>query len=170
MRTDSLGRQINEKSHEHLIKHGGCVNHKTTYQCWQDMKQRCYNQKSKQYKNYGARGIAVCERWINSFEHFFCDMGRKPDGMSIERIDVNGMYEPSNCKWASNRDQQRNKRTVNIFEHNGLKMTMREWAKHLGIHEGTLSYRLNKGYPVDMILSKEKFLYGSIGAMAARGK
>lgn len=75
------------------------------------MKQRCCNPKHRSYKNYGARGIKVCERWLNSFENFYSDMGAKPKGYTIERINDNGHYEPSNCKWATVAEQNRNKRT-----------------------------------------------------------
>jgi hypothetical protein len=119
------------------------------------MKYRCSNPKSQQYKNYGGRGISVCSRWLEKFDNFLGDMGEKPEGMSIERIDVNGNYEPNNCKWATNLEQQKNKRNCQIIEFNGKKMTIREWAKEIGRHEATLSYRVRIGLPVHEILSPE---------------
>jgi hypothetical protein len=74
------------------------------------MKQRCLNYNSKDYTNYGGRGIKVCDRWINSFINFYNDMGDRPLGTSIDRIDVNGNYEPSNCRWSTSKEQQNNKR------------------------------------------------------------
>lgn len=135
---------------------------KSTYQCWSDMKQRCYNPNAQQYKNYGERGISVCKSWIESFDNFLSDMGVKPDGMSIERINVNGNYEPSNCKWATALEQARNQRNRRYIEFNGLRMTTREWATKIGISEAALARRSNIGWtpeqmittPVDSIKTK----------------
>lgn len=90
------------------FKHGLCK-HKL-YTTWKGLKQRCYNPNSQRYKDYGGRGIKVCDRWINSFQNFLDDMGERPKGKSIDRIDVNGNYEPSNCRWASPIEQSHNKR------------------------------------------------------------
>jgi hypothetical protein len=79
------------------------------YECWVSMRQRCGNRNSKSFAYYGGRGITVCERW-HSFESFLADMGPRPDGYSIERVNNNGDYEPSNCKWIPKRDQSRNRR------------------------------------------------------------
>ncbi len=92
-------------------KHG--MARTSTYVCWQDMKNRCYNPNVKAYKHYGGRGITVCDRWLdseNGFINFLNDMGEKPKGLSIDRIDVNGNYEPSNCRWATASQQSINKR------------------------------------------------------------
>ena len=83
------------------------------YSVWKDMKRRCNNPNSPIYKYYGGRGIKVCERW-SDFESFLADMGRRPPGLSIERIDNNGDYEPENCKWATTLEQRRNQRAPKL--------------------------------------------------------
>lgn len=80
------------------------------YKVWDTMKQRCANPLSKSFRHYGGRGIGVCDRWLDSFENFLEDMGECPEGMSLDRIDVNGHYEPSNCRWATASEQGFNQR------------------------------------------------------------
>lgn len=112
------------------------------YYSWKKIHARCYNPKSSGYKNYGGRGISVCERW-KCFENFIADMGPRPrPGMSIERVDNNGDYCPSNCRWATITDQQRNKRTNLYYTFRGRRMLLQDIASEIGMNKTTLYQRV----------------------------
>lgn len=115
------------------------------YAIWTAMKSRCHNQNTIHYADYGGRGIKVCDRWKNSFENFFFDMGCKPDGMTIDRINNDGDYDPKNCKWASRLDQSNNKRNNRIITINGESMTLSQWSKKCKVGESTIRKRLSYG-------------------------
>lgn len=99
-----------------------------TYKTWCEIKHRCYNSNCSHYKNYGARGIKMCDMWFYSYENFLDDMGERPEGMSIDRIDVNGDYEPSNCRWADSETQCNNRRNNIYIEYNGETKTLKQWC------------------------------------------
>jgi len=123
--------------HEHSIKtkHGFAVNNiiSKEIRSWASMKQRCYNKKSPDYKRYGGRGITVCERWLNSFENFIADMGLRPSiKHTLDRFpNVNGNYEPSNCRWATPKQQGENKRNNVIYNYKGRNINQADLAKEL---------------------------------------
>ncbi len=114
--------------------------------CWTSMKQRCRNPNSTGYALYGARGIQVCERW-NKFANFLADMGEAPDGMTIERIDNNGHYEPNNCRWATLTEQNRNQRTNRLITIDGETLCVTAWAERFGIDPFRIYQRLDDGWP-----------------------
>lgn len=107
-----------------------------TYKCWVEMKLRCTNPNNRAYKHYGGRGIKVCDRWIHSFENFIEDMGEMPQGLTLDRIDVNGDYEPSNCRWATMQEQCNNRRNNIIFSYMGKVQTLAQWCRELGLNYG----------------------------------
>ena len=114
------------------------------YKSWQSMKDRCHNASSKDYPRYGARGIRVCDRWLNSFENFFADMGPRTKGQSIDRIDNNSGYEPSNCRWTNNTTQANNRRSTRFVTLNGETKSVSEWARIVGISFVAMSKRLKQ--------------------------
>jgi hypothetical protein len=108
------------------------------------MNYRCYNPKSLAFKNYGGRGITVCDRWRYSYDHFVEDMGVSPEKMTLERIDVNGPYSKENCAWVSTKQQALNKRTSRLITHAGRTQTLTEWAEELHLNTDTLYRRLKQ--------------------------
>lgn len=127
------------------------------YKAWQSMRDRCSNPDVESYHSYGGRNISVCERWSNSFENFYEDMGPKPDpNFSLDRIDVNGNYEPSNCRWVDILTQASNKTTNVLFQLNGQTLTQSQIAKQANIPVATLVTRLKGGYTIEEAVSMEK--------------
>jgi len=124
------------------------------YRTWCHMKERCSNSSCSDYRDYGGRGITVCERWKNSFENFYADIGPRPSPKhSIDRIDSNGNYEPGNCRWATPLQQSRNRDWGNRLEFRGETRRVSEWAEVLGVRPGTLHNRIRRGWPIERILA-----------------
>ena len=134
----------------------GCAchgqNRKPVYYVWQAMKKRCMNEEYKDYDAYGGRGIAVCDRWMD-FKNFYEDMGSKPEGMSLDRIDNNGNYCPENCRWATTSQQARNKRSSRYLTHNGRTLCLADWSAETGIGQSVLTHRLKLGWEIERVLS-----------------
>lgn len=149
--TQSCGCIAREATTRRNFKHG--LSKSREYRSWVKAKCRCYNPKDPKYKDYGGRGISMCERWIGDFLAFMSDLGPCPPGMTIERNDVNGNYEPKNCRWATPKEQSNNKRCNRIVEINGEALTLAQWRDRTGIGQDTLAYRL-KHYPIDKVCSK----------------
>lgn len=142
-------------SYEYLVKHGCArVGRPTSeYIIWSTMKRRCLNPKGSGYKYYGARGISVCERWM-SFPNFLADMGLRPKGLSLDRIDNDGNYEPSNCRWATASQQRQNRRsTERYLEYGEVRLSLKDMSKKYGLSKRLLSLRLHRGMSVEKALT-----------------
>ncbi|MBD1844783.1 hypothetical protein H6F89_15550 [Cyanobacteria bacterium FACHB-63] len=123
------------------------------YQIWAQMKARCSNQRHPKFTLYGARGIKVCDRW-SKFESFIEDMGPRPSAeYSIDRIDVDGNYEPRNCRWATPKEQNRNKRSNRFLTYQGQTLTVQGWSDQLGFSRGKLRQRLERGWDIERALT-----------------
>jgi hypothetical protein len=134
-----------------MTKHG--KSRSRTYRIWVGMLNRCSKDtKSKNKRNYIDRGIKVCDRW-KYFDAFFEDMGEAPEGLSIDRIDNDKGYEPSNCRWASAAEQSNNTRKNVVLRYNNKVQTVSQWAREIGILQSTLSYRIRRGWAVERALS-----------------
>lgn len=119
---------------------------------WKAMVARCTQPHHPSYANYGGRGIQVCDRWLD-YSAFREDVGERPSSKhSLDRIDNDGDYEPSNCRWATSSEQNRNTRANRLIEHQGETLTVAEWSERLGIKRGTIFNRLNEGRPVAEVL------------------
>jgi hypothetical protein len=149
--TFSCGCLRLEKSHLNNITHG--MSGTPTHTSWKGMRERCLLVNHVEYHNYGGRGIKVCERWEKSFVNFLEDMGFRPNKMSIERIDVNGDYTPENCKWATKKEQNNNRRDSVFFEFNGSRLTVAQWAEKTGFKYSTLKNRFYKGWDIEKALT-----------------
>lgn len=135
------------------LKHG-LSNKERLYQTWKNMRQRCSNPNRDDYSRYGGRGISVCEEWddYKVFRKWALDNGYN-DKLTIDRIDVNGNYEPSNCRWVDYDVQANNVRTNRIIEYKGKKMTMSEFANFLGMSYSTVQHRLDRNWPIEKIVN-----------------
>lgn len=129
----------------------------STYRTWLQMRHRC-NKGSWASKYYYDRGIKVCKRW-NKFENFLNDMGNRPNDTSIDRINNNGGYKPSNCRWATRHQQARNNRRNVYIEYKNKCLCIKDWATLAGIKKNTFYARLRYGWPMEKAISKQNFRY-----------
>lgn len=150
--TKSCGCLSVENIKDRCLKHGDSINGVKTaeYRAWRSMKSRCYNKKQKSYPNYGGRGIIVCDRWLNSFENFLADMGRKPSPEhSLDRFPNNdGIYELINCRWATQEQQSKNKRNNHYIDYNGENYNITEVEKRSGVRIKGILRRISKNIPI----------------------
>lgn len=116
------------------------------YQAWKDMHDRCYRPRNREYHRYGGRGIAVIDRW-KVFENFLADMGDPLPGLSLDRVDTNGNYEPGNCRWATKQQQSWNTRATEWIELDGERVPAAVACERLGLNRATISARKRDGWP-----------------------
>jgi hypothetical protein len=124
------------------------------YQIWENMKQRCYNPKAKNYKNYGGRGIVVCDEWLNfnSFENWAINNGYQ-DSLTLDRKENNLNYTSDNCRWITNLEQQSNTRKNIKITYKGETLHISEWARRTGLCKSRIGYRFKVGWPLDKVFS-----------------
>jgi hypothetical protein len=129
------------------------LSHTFAYRSWVNMLQRCDDQRHKSFKDYGARGITICERW-RVFGNFLADMGERPaPGMTLERRDNDKGYSPDNCEWADKQRQSANRRSCIYLDINGERKTISEWARHFGVNKGALFSRIYMGWAPERAVS-----------------
>lgn len=155
-KTVSCGCQRSDRMRElglTNLRHG--MTDTPEWRAWKGMLERCYLESYEQFHNYGGRGIAVCDRWRESFENFFADMGTRPGPKySLDRIDNNGNYEPGNCRWATPAQQLHNQRRTVMLTHDGITLPLVEWAEKVGIAPETIRRRvLTRGWTVERALT-----------------
>jgi len=136
-------------------KHRGCGS--VEFDTWCGIKGRCYNEKSTSYKYYGARGIKMCDSWVNSFENFYADVGPRPSNKhSLDRIDNDGDYSPENCRWATRIQQARNKSNNVYVNYKGKKRNVTEVARLLNINPLMVHKRIRRGWPESRLFEKPR--------------
>lgn len=147
----SCGCLHREQVGDNLRTHG--LSTSGEHKVWRGMKDRCSNPKFSGYKNYGGRGIKVCERWLNSFENFYADMGPKPSpNLTIHRVDNDGDYCKENCIWTTRKVQGRYKTNTLWIKHNGVRKALSAWAEDLGFSYSVLHARLQRGWSAEKTL------------------
>lgn len=130
--------------------HGGAGT--ATYRSWNSMIERCFNPRHHAYARYGGKGITVCAEWRDSFEAFLRDVGQRPDGMTLDRIDNTRGYEPGNVRWADWVTQQRNRSDTHHLTHEGRTQCITAWASEIGMSPQALRRRLNAGWSLERAL------------------
>ena len=150
--TKSCGCLASELTTSRNTKHGLSRTFSSEYHIWKTMRSRCNNPRNQRFQLYGARGIKVCERW-NNFGNFLHDMGLKPPNLTLERKDNNGPYSPSNCIWATKKQQCRNKRNNVLLTLRDETLTVAEWTERLHFKPMVIFNRIRYGWTTEKILT-----------------
>lgn len=138
------------------------------YSSWAAMKARCRDEKRARY--YKEKGVSICERWLD-FKNFYADMGARPAGHTLDRIDNSKGYEPSNCRWADRRLQIENRSNTVWLELDGERRSQAEWSRHTGLQLSTIEQRLKSGWPIEHVLNPSKnFRYVKDGVLKVTKK
>jgi len=155
--TKSCGCFRKEELKKLKTKHGFSGKGDRTYKTWLAMNDRCNNSKCKSYKNYGGRGIVVCNEW-STFEKFLQDMGERPKELTLDRINNNGNYEKTNCRWSTRKEQGNNKRNNRILVINNNTKTLAQWSEESKIGVNTIRRRIASGWTIiDSITKPVRF-------------
>lgn len=153
--TSSCGCLQSELSSKRQLSHGHTQNRiSPEYRAWYHMIERCYNPKDSAFKYYGGRGITVCASWRQKFENFLMDLGLRPAGMSLDRKEVNGNYDPGNCRWATKEEQVNNTRRNLFLTVNGVTLTAAQWGRKMGISSKVISRRIACGWSHDRAVTR----------------
>ena len=150
--TKSCGCLMAELSKERLTTHG-MTHSSLSYKTWIVMRRRCNDPKHSKYKYYGGKGITVCERW-SDFGNFHADMGERPRGMTIGRVDNSKGYSPDNCKWVTWTEQQNNRSSNHTITYGGVTLSVADWSRKVGLSQSTLLARIHKGWSVERSLTE----------------
>lgn len=153
---DCHSRKTREETSTRVAARGYYKTHPDEYPGYVAMKGRCNNPRKSDYSYYGGRGIKVCDSWMESFDNFIKDMGPRPDGRTLDRIDVNGNYCKENCRWATFEEQCNNTRRTVKIEFEGQEMSLSQWERYVGVNKNTISYRLKNGWTVGEALGLEE--------------
>lgn len=157
--SQKCGQSIRSDLRTRNYKHGHCLNYNAspTYKTWLGVLNRCLNSKSRYYPRYGGRGISVCEQWRQDFQQFVMDVGKKPAGKSLDRIDNNKGYEPGNVKWSTPKEQNNNKRNNHVIVYQEITATLAAHCERIGVRYKTAFQRFKKGWTFDDVFSLGKF-------------
>jgi hypothetical protein len=139
----------------------------STQIAWHSMRQRCNNPRCHHWAGYGGRGIRICERWTD-YENFLADMGEKPVGLSLDRVDVNGDYTPTNCRWATRKEQQRNQRVTRHVTIDGAVYVAADLAERSGLKTDTIIERASRGLSLDETLTPDRRVFKEGLALGGR--
>lgn len=133
----------------------GLSHHQRLNRIWENVRQRCNNPNNPNYQHYGGRGITICNEWKGDFEPFcrWALSAGYQDSLTLDRVDVNGNYEPANCRWVTRMEQSNNLRNNVVIEFDGKVMTLPQWSRHTGISQHTLRWRRSYGWPTDRVLT-----------------